>query len=63
MKMALYGLKSSREALRDKLAKVLHGLNYRPTKSDPEVWLRAGTKADGNEYWEMTCVLSMMFWS
>ena len=53
VKMALYVLKLSGAAFKDKLAKVLHGLRYRPNKADPVVWLRVWTKADGTEYWKM----------
>ena len=51
VKKALYGLKSSGAYFRAKLARVMHGLNYQPTKGNSEVWLRAGTKSDGTEYW------------
>ena len=51
--MALYGLKSSGASFRTKLAGVLHYMNYRPTKGDPDVWLRAATKSDGMQYYEM----------
>ena len=51
VKMDFYGLVNSRAAFRDKLDRVLHGLNYRPNKADPGVWLRAGTKDGGTEYW------------
>ena len=51
VKMDFYGLKISGADLRAKLTRVLHGLNDRPTKSDPDVWLRSGNKSDGTEYW------------
>lgn len=53
VKMALYGLKSSGAAFRAKLAGVLHDLNYRPSKADPDVWLKPAVKPDGFEYYEM----------
>ena len=53
LKMVLYELKISGAAFIAKLGRVLHGLNYRPTKSDPDVWLGAGTKTVGTEYCEM----------
>ena len=53
VKMALYGLKSSGAAFRAKLAGVLHDLNYRPTKADLDVWLRAAIKPNGEKYYEM----------
>ena len=53
VKMALCGLKSSGAAFWSKLAGVLHDMNYRPSFADPDVWLRAGTKPCGFEYYEM----------
>jgi len=50
---ALYGLKSSGAAFRALLAKTPYDLNYRPTKADPEVWLRPAVKPDGFEYYEL----------
>jgi hypothetical protein len=47
VKMALYGLKSSGAAFRSKLAGVLDDLQYRPTLADPDVWIKAGVKANG----------------
>jgi hypothetical protein len=56
VKMALYGLKSSGAAFRSKLAGVLDDLQYRPTLADPDVWIKAGVKANGFEYYEMVLV-------
>ena len=50
---ALYGLKSSGAAFRALLAETLYDLNYRPTKADPDVWLRPAAKPDGFEYYEL----------
>ena len=50
---ALYGLKSSGAAFRALLAETLYDLNYRPTKADPDVWLRPAVKPDGFEYYEL----------
>jgi hypothetical protein len=49
---ALYGLKSSGAAFRALLAETLHELGYRPTKADPDVWIRAATKPNGFKYYE-----------
>ena len=49
---ALYRLKSSGAAFRALLAETLYDLNYRPTKADPDVWLRSAVKPDGFEYYE-----------
>jgi len=53
VKQALYGLKSSGAAFRAKLANVLFEANLRPSKADPDVWLRPAVKPDGFEYYEM----------
>ena len=53
VKMALYGLKSSGAAFREKLAGVLHDIGYTPSKADPDVWIRPAVKPDGSEYCEM----------
>ena len=47
---ALYGLKSSGAAFRSKLAECIWDMGYRPSKADPDVWLKAATRADGHEY-------------
>ena len=49
---ALYGLKSSGAAFRSLLAETLHDLDYKPTKADPDVWIRPAVKPDGFEYYE-----------
>ena len=38
---------------RVKLSGVLHDLNYIPTNSNPYVWIRAVTKKDVKQYYEM----------
>ena len=53
VKRALYGLKSSGAAFRAMLANVLWDLGYRSSLSDPDVWLKAATKANGFKYYEM----------
>ena len=53
IKRALYGLKSSGAAFRAKLADCIWDLGYRPSKADPDVWLKAATKSNGQEYYEM----------
>jgi hypothetical protein len=53
IKKALYGLKSAGAAFRSLLADTLLDMGYRPTKADPDVWLRPAVKADGFEYYEM----------
>ena len=53
VKKALYGLKSAGAAFRSLLADNLMDMGYRPTKADPDVWLRPATKPDGFQYYEM----------
>jgi len=53
IKMALYELKSSGADFRSKLAGVIWELGYRPTKADPDIWLRPAVKPDGTRYYEM----------
>jgi hypothetical protein len=53
---ALYGLKSSGAAFRSMLADRLYDIGYRPTKGDPDVWIRPAVKGDGFEYYEMVLV-------
>ena len=56
VKKALYGLKSSGAAFRAHLAETLYDLNYKPTKADPDVWIRPAVKPDGFEYYEMLLI-------
>jgi len=49
---ALYGLKSSGAAFRALLAEVLWDMGYRPSKADPDVYMRPAVKSDGTTYWE-----------
>ena len=44
IKMALYGLKSSRAIFCAKLAKVIYELEYRPSLEDLDVWMRLVVK-------------------
>ena len=53
VKKALYGLKSAGAAFRSLLADTLMDTGYKPTKADPDVWIRPATKSDGFEYYEM----------
>ena len=52
IKKALYGLKSSSAAFRAPLAETLHDIGFKPTKADPDVWIRPAVKPDGSEYYE-----------
>ena len=49
---ALYGLKSSGAAYRAYFAQTLDVLGYKPSIADPDVWMRAAVKPDGEEYYE-----------
>jgi hypothetical protein len=53
VKKALYGLKSAGAAFRSLLADTLIDIGYKPTKADPDVWLRPVVKASGFEYYEL----------
>lgn len=53
---ALYGLKSAGAAFRAHLAATLDDMSFSPSHADPDVWLRPGTKADGEEYYEYVLV-------
>jgi hypothetical protein len=48
----LYGLKSAGAWFRDHLASFLGHLGYESTGGDPDVWIRAATKASKEEYYE-----------
>ena len=50
---ALYGLKTSGAAFHSFLADHLHDMGFRPSRADPDVWLKPGIKDDGTKYWEM----------
>lgn len=49
---ALYGLKSIGAAFRSFLADTLYDMGYRPSKADPDVWLRTAVKECGFKYYE-----------
>ena len=49
---ALYGQKSAGAAFRSYLAEHLWNMEFRPSQSDPDVWLRPAVKANGTEYYE-----------
>jgi len=49
---ALYGLKSSGAAFRSFLAETLDDIGFKSSIADPDVWMRAATKPDGEAYYE-----------
>ena len=49
---ALYGLKSASFSFRAYMAEKLTNMNFQSTMADPDVWLRAATKGDGESYYE-----------
>ncbi len=53
VRKALYGLKSPGAAFRSLLADTLADIGYKPTKADPDVWLRPAVKADAFEYYKL----------
>ena len=53
VRKALYGLRSSGASFRAMLADTIWAMQYRPSKADPDVWLRPAVMPDGREYYEM----------
>lgn len=49
---ALYGLKSASFSFRSYMAEKLSDLGFQSSLADPDVWLRAATKGDGEQYYE-----------
>ncbi len=47
---ALYGMKSSGARFRDQIAS-LWDMGYASCKADPDVWMKAATKADGTKFY------------
>ncbi|CAJ1950956.1 unnamed protein product [Cylindrotheca closterium] len=52
IRRALYGLKTSSAAFRSHLAEPLEDLGFSSSTADPDVWMRAAVKPDGEEYYE-----------
>ena len=52
VKRALYGLKSAPNAFRTFLAQNIEDLGFFSSEADPDVYLRAAVKPDGEEYYE-----------
>ena len=53
VRKALYGLRSSGASFRAMLADTIWNMQYRPSKADPDVWLRPAITPDGRKYYEM----------
>jgi len=49
---ALYGLKSASFSFRSFMAEKLSEMGFQSSLADPDVWLRAATKGDGEQYYE-----------
>ena len=49
---ALYGLKSASFSFRSYMAEKLSHMGFQSTIVDPDVWLRAAAKGDGEKYYE-----------
>ena len=49
---ALYGLNSANFSFRSHMAEQLVNLGFQSTMADPDVWLRAASKDDGEQYYE-----------
>ena len=48
---ALYGLKSSGAAFRKHLADCMTSMNYKPCLADPDLWMKAEVRANGDKYY------------
>jgi hypothetical protein len=48
---AVYGMKSSGALFRDHLAASLRDMGYTSCKADPDVWMKAATRADGTKFY------------
>ncbi|KAI2496571.1 Reverse transcriptase (RNA-dependent DNA polymerase) [Fragilaria crotonensis] len=49
---ALYGLRSSGRSFRDYLAKNLRELGFASSKADPDLWMKAAVKPNGDKVYE-----------
>ena len=49
---ALYGLKSASFSFRSYMAEKLSDMGFQSSMADPDVWLQAATKGDGEQYHE-----------
>ena len=61
IKKALHGLKSSGTAFRAHLVETLHGIGFKPTKADPDVWICPAVKPDGSEYYDYIMYYVMIY--
>ena len=52
IRKALHGLKSSGAVFWADLAETLYDIGFRPSKADPDVWLRPAVKPNGQTYYE-----------
>ena len=57
---ALYGLKSSGASFRSFMAEKLDSMNFRSSMADPDVWMRAAVKPDGEKI--LRIYLSICWW-
>jgi hypothetical protein len=49
---ALYGLKSASFSFGSYMAEKLTAMNFQSSMADPDVWMRAAAKGDGEKYYE-----------
>jgi hypothetical protein len=56
VRTALYSLKSSGAAFRAFLAEHIYNLGFKPSRADPDCWMRPATKPNGFEYCEYMLV-------
>lgn len=53
---ALYGLKSAGAAFRSFLTITLDDMNFKPSRADPDAWIRPAIKLDNEKYYEYILV-------
>jgi hypothetical protein len=56
IQQASYGLKTSGAAWHAQLMETLHSMDFTPSLADPDVWMRAASKANGLQYYEYLLV-------
>lgn len=52
VKKAVYGLRSAGNSWHITLSQTIREMGFEPSRSDPDLWMRANTKPNGEKYWE-----------
>ena len=58
---ALYGLKSSGAHWRDHMAASLRDAGFASCKADPDIWMKAAVKPNGDKYWAYVLCMWMIY--